>query len=167
MPSVNPRLIEALRANMQTQNNPGGMRSGAFLAQQPTSSQTSLVGDRQLATEGRTITPIQGVRGGFNVAYNGNNVGQLLRGGKNGRFVGNGAPIPQPLMGQSQMPGPMRIGGQGGGMRIGGGGGMAQPPRQYAANPFQQQMMQAQMLRRPIAQAAPPPMGGVGYDPNG
>lgn len=130
--AINSQLMMALRGMQQ--------RPQGQLVNPLTSNQTSLVGDRQLPTQGRTITPIQGVKGGYNVAYDGRMVGQLLRGGPNGRFVSNGAPIARPLMqapAQGLPSGPPQ------------GQGMPQAPRQYAPNPFQQQMMQAQALRQP------------------
>lgn len=123
----------------------------ARLATPRTSNETSLVGDKELPVQGRTITPIQGIRGGYNVSIDGNSVGQLLRGGPNGRFVGNGAAIPGVLrspQGSPQMTPNQPMNGPT--MQLGGGGGMP-PPRQYAPNPFQQQMMQAAAIRnRPI-----------------
>lgn len=58
------------------------------------SSTTSLVGDTELPIEGRSIVSRGG--GTYDVLYNGQQVGQLVRGGANGRFLPNGNPIPQP-----------------------------------------------------------------------
>lgn len=129
------QMIAALRGQ-------GGLGApqAARLVTPRTSSETSLVGDRQIPIQGRTITPIQGVRGGFDVAIDGNSVGQLLRGGPNGRFVSNGAAIAAPALQPGQM-----------GTRSLTPNAPPMQQRQYAPNPFQQQMMQAQMLRnRPI-----------------
>lgn len=60
-------------------------------------SLTSLVGDTDLPIAGRTIVPRAGSRTTFDVLYNGQDVGDLVRGGPNGRFIGGGAPIPQPM----------------------------------------------------------------------
>lgn len=57
---------------------------------------TSLVGDTELPIAGRTIVPRAGSRTTFDVLYNGQDVGDLVRGGPNGRFIPNGVPIPQP-----------------------------------------------------------------------
>lgn len=51
---------------------------------------TSLVGDTQLPIAGRTIVPRQGSRTTFDVFYDGNDVGDLVRGGPNGRFIRTG-----------------------------------------------------------------------------
>lgn len=56
--------------------------------------QTSLVGDTVLPVYGRRIVPIEGGR--YKVFYGDQEVGDLVPGGKNGRFVGNGTAIPQP-----------------------------------------------------------------------
>jgi len=158
-------LIAAMRSGLKNQP--------ASLAKRPMSNQTSLVGDRQLPVEGRTITPIQGVKGGYDVSYGGNSVGQLLRGGPNGQFHPSGAaPIPSvtqpyrppPMTPQMQPPGvAMQLGGGGGGAQLGGMPGM-QPQRQYTPNPFQQQMITAQRVRNgPIMVGAPTPRGGLQY----
>lgn len=54
--------------------------------------QTSLVGDTELPVDGRNIVPVG--RGRYQVFYGDQLVGDLVPGGKNGRFVGNGAAIP-------------------------------------------------------------------------
>lgn len=130
------------------------------LAQAPTSGQTSLVGNRQLPVDGRSIIDLG--RGNYDVQYGGQSVGRLSRGGPNGRFTPSGnVPIPQPLMQQSQTPMAMQLGGGGMGQQL---GGMQQAPqRQYAPNPFQQQQQQAQMLRRPIMTQAPTMANGGGF----
>lgn len=61
---------------------------------------TSVVGDTDLPIEGRRIVARTGGRGGrgtFDVFYGDTDVGDLVRGGPNGRFLPNGAPIPQPM----------------------------------------------------------------------
>lgn len=66
-------------------------------------SLTSLVGDTELPLEGRTF--VQKGKGIYDVLYNGQDVGDLVPGGPNGRFVASGAPIPQPQM--QSVPGKM------------------------------------------------------------
>lgn len=70
---------------------------------------TSLVGDSDLPVAGRTIIPKQGSTTSFDVLYDGVDVGDLIRGGANGRFLANGAPIPQlsapGMEGKTQIPG--------------------------------------------------------------
>ncbi len=58
-------------------------------------SLTSLVGDMQLPVAGRTF--VQKGKGLYDVLYDGVDVGDLTPGGRGGRFVGNGAAIPQPI----------------------------------------------------------------------
>ncbi len=57
---------------------------------------TSLVGDTELPVNGRRIVPVGGGR--YQVFYGDQQVGDLVPGGSNGRFIGNGNPIPQPSM---------------------------------------------------------------------
>lgn len=142
--ALNPQIINVLRQQFGGAGRPGSQT----LATPRTSNETSLVGDRQLPVQGRTITPIQGLRGGYSVALDGQPIGNLYRGGPNGRFVGNGTPIPGVLKSpQSLQQGAMVRMPQ----QLGGGVGIQQPQRQYAPNAFQQQMMQAQAIRnRPI-----------------
>lgn len=55
---------------------------------------TSLVGDTELPVEGRNVVHRGG--GTYDVFYGDKQVGTLVRGGRNGRFLSNGAEIPQP-----------------------------------------------------------------------
>lgn len=147
-------------AQMMRQQQGAGRTPGA-LTPQPGSNESSLVGDRQLPTSNRTIKDLG--RGYYDVSYGGNSVGVLRPGGSNGRFVGNGAPIARPLAQPIQQAGPQQLGGQPG-MQL--GGQQSGPPRQYAPNPFQGQMAQADMIRnRPIktAQMAPQQGGLQGF----
>lgn len=59
------------------------------------SSTTSLVGDTELPIDGRRIVSRNGSKDTFDVFYGDTDVGDLVRGGANGRFLPNGAPIPQ------------------------------------------------------------------------
>lgn len=61
------------------------------------SSTTSLVGDTELPIEGRRIVSRNGSKDTFDVFYGDTDVGDLVRGGANGRFVSNGAAIPTPV----------------------------------------------------------------------
>jgi hypothetical protein len=65
-------------------------------AQQLADQATSLVGDTELPVYGRRIVPVG--RGRYEVYYGDEKVGDLVPGGNNGRFVGNGTAIPQPTM---------------------------------------------------------------------
>lgn len=66
----------------------------ALTTGQPAAPTTSLVGDTELPIEGRRI--VDRGRGNYDVFYGDTQVGTLVKGGKNGRFKGNGATIPQP-----------------------------------------------------------------------
>lgn len=65
-------------------------------------SLTSLVGDADLPIAGRRIVARD--KNNFDVFYGDTQVGQLVRGGANGRFLANGNPIPQPTAPQTEMP---------------------------------------------------------------
>jgi hypothetical protein len=65
-------------------------------------SLTSLVGDADLPIAGRRIVARD--KNNFDVFYGDTQVGQLVRGGANGRFLANGNAIPQPMAPQAQMP---------------------------------------------------------------
>ncbi len=62
--------------------------------------ETTLVGDTELPVFGRRIVPIG--RGRYEVYYGDQKVGDLVPGGANGRFFGNGTaiPTPAPMSGQ-------------------------------------------------------------------
>lgn len=69
---------------------------------------TSLVGDTELPVYGRRFVPVGGGR--YKVFYGDQEVGDLLPGGKNGHFIGNGTAIPsaapaQVMQQQASMPG--------------------------------------------------------------
>lgn len=68
----------------------------------------SRVGDTDLPVNGRRIVPVGGGR--YKVFYGDQEVGDLVPGGSNGRFIGNGNPIPsaapaQVMQQQAGMPG--------------------------------------------------------------
>jgi hypothetical protein len=60
-------------------------------------SLTRLTGDAELPVAGQRIVPRAGSNGTFDVFYGDTDVGDLVRGGRNGRFIANGAAIPQPV----------------------------------------------------------------------
>ena len=60
-------------------------------------SLTRLTGDAQLPIAGQRIVGRPGSKDTFDVFYGDTDVGDLVRGGANGRFIANGAPIPQPM----------------------------------------------------------------------
>lgn len=83
----------------------------ALTSGNPLPPQTSLVGDTELPIEGRRIVPRNGSRTTYDVFYGDVDVGDLVRGGRNGRFIANGAPIPQPapqMLEGAQMPMPVQ-----------------------------------------------------------
>jgi hypothetical protein len=63
-------------------------------AQQMADQATSPVGDTELPVYGRRIVPVSGGR--YEVYYGDQKVGDLVPGGRNGRFIGNGTAIPSP-----------------------------------------------------------------------
>lgn len=63
-------------------------------AQQLADQETSLVGDTELPVYGRRFVPVGGGR--YKVFYGDQEVGDLVPGGNNGRFIGNGTAIPSP-----------------------------------------------------------------------
>jgi hypothetical protein len=67
-------------------------------------SLTSLVGDTDLPVAGRRIVARD--KNNFDVFYGDTNVGQIVRGGANGRFISNGAEIPQPMAPDQTAAGP-------------------------------------------------------------